>query len=61
MEKMLKKWVDYGVVSNPEEVHEGEHLIYGPYVKEQLVYKTMCIYPLSITQKLSIESNIFRW
>ena len=30
------------------------------YVKEQLMYKKMCIYALSITQKLSIESNILR-
>ena len=43
-----------------EQVHEREYLIYGPYVKEQLMYKKMCIYALSITQKLLIESNIFR-
>ena len=35
-------------------------IIYGPSVKEQLMYKKMCIYALSITQKLSIESSILR-
>ena len=35
--------------------------IYGPYVKEQLMYKKMCIYALSITQNLLRESNILRW
>ena len=44
-------------VSDLEQVHEREYLIYGPYVKEQLMYKKMCIYALSITQKLLIESN----
>ena len=34
--------------------------LHGPYVKEQMMYKKMCIYALSITQKLSIESNILK-
>ena len=48
------------MVSDLEQVHEREYLIYGPYVKEQLMYKKMCIYALSITQNLLIESNIFK-
>ena len=32
------------MVSDLEQVHESEYLIYGPYVKEQLIYKKMCIY-----------------
>ena len=40
------------VVSDLEQVHEREYLVYGPYGKEQLMYKNMCIYALSITQKL---------
>ena len=43
-----------------KQVHEREYLIYEPSVKEQLMCKKMCIYALSITQKLSIESNILR-
>ena len=43
-----------------EQVHDKEYLIYGPYVKEQLMYKKMCIYALSITQKLLIETYILR-
>ena len=37
-----------------------KYLIYGLSVKEQLMYQKMCIYALSITQKLLIESNILR-
>ena len=48
------------VVSDLELVHEREYLSYGLYGKEQLMYKEMCIYALSITQKLLIESNILR-
>ena len=48
------------MVSDLEQVHEREYLIYGPSVKEQLMYKKMCIYALSITQKLSIESKHFK-
>ena len=52
--------LDYRGVSDLELVHDREYLIYGPYVKEQLIYKKMCIYALSITQNLLIESNILR-
>ena len=56
--RLIKKWVDYRVVSDLEQVHERDYLIYVPYVKEQLMYQKTCIYALSIIQKLSIESNI---
>ena len=53
-----KKEIDYRVVSDLEQVHEREYLICGPYVKEQLMYRKMCIYALSITQKLLMGSKI---
>ena len=39
---------------------EGIFNLRTPYVKEELMYKKMCIYALSITQKLLIESSILR-
>ena len=38
------------MVSDPEQVHEREYLIYAPYVKEQLMYKKMCIYFIDYTK-----------